>query len=142
MNGLLHVTDLVLFVFVVFVLFRSGLILRVAQRLDRLDSDLRGEWRSLCAALLMTKEAVPGADAEAKDMLPGDESRRSKAQARMLLAFLMGNLLYFFSSPFLPSAAVLNAARFPGVPVLVDMWFCVMMFGILNLARMVKAGRN
>jgi hypothetical protein len=142
MDGLLHFTDLLLFVFVVLILFRSGTFLEIAQRLERLDSDLRGEWRSFCSTLLMTKAAAPGAEGEMRDIFPEEEARRSKIQARMLLAFLMGNLLYFISSPFLPSAAVLKAAGFPGVPVLVDMWFCVMAFGILNLVRTVKAGRN
>ena len=142
MNGLLHFTDTLLFVLVLLLLFSSGRFLDVAQRLERLDSDLRGEWRSFCAALLMPKDDGPGADAEARDICADDETRRRKVQARMLLAFLMGSLLYFVSSPFLPSAAVLNAARFPGVPVLVDMWFCVMAFGFLTLVRTVKAGRN
>ena len=142
MNGSLHFTDIFLFVLVLLLLFGSGRFLEVAQRLERLDSDLRGEWRRFRAALLMTKEVGPGADGEARDVLPDDEARRSKTQARMLLAFLMGNMVYFALSPFLPSAAVLNAARFPGVPVLVDMWFCLMAFGLLNLVRTVKAGRN
>ena len=142
MDGLLHFTDVFLFVLVVLILFGSGRFLDVAQRLERLDSDLRGEWRSFRAALLMTKEAGPGDDCEARDMLPDDKTRRSKAQARMLLAFLMGNLLYFVSSPILPTAAVLKVAGFPGVPILVDMWFCVMAFGLLNLVRTVKAGRS
>ncbi len=142
MNGLLHFTDVFLFVLVLLLLFSSGRFLEVAQRLERLDSDLRAEWRSFRAALFMTKVAGPDADAEARDILADDETLRSKAQARMLLACLMGNLLYFVSSPFLPAAAVLKVAGFPGVPILVDMWFCVMAFGVLNLVRMVKAGRN
>ena len=45
MNGLLHFTDVFLFVLVVIILFRSGRFLEVAHRLERLDSDLREEWR-------------------------------------------------------------------------------------------------
>jgi hypothetical protein len=142
MNGLLHFTDLLLFVLVVIILFRSGRFLDVAQRLERLDSDLRGEWRTFRAALLMTKEPGRAADHGTRDILTDEEVRRSKTQARMLLAFLMGNLLYFVSSPLLPSSAVLSAARFPALPILVDMWYCAMAFGVLNLVRTVKAGRN
>jgi len=142
MNGLLHFTDLLLFVLVVLILFRSGKILEVAQHLERLDSDLRGEWRNFRAALLKTKEGGPGAEGETSDIVPDEEARRSKTQARMLLAFLMGNLLYFVSSPLLPSSAVLNAARFPALPILVDIWFCAVSFGLLNLVRAVRAGRS
>ena len=142
MDVLLHFTDLLLFVLVVIILSRSGRFLDVARHLERLDADLRVEWRSFRATLLMTKDAGNGADDEARDMFPDEEDRRSKTQARMLLAFLMGNLLYFVSSPFLPSSAVLNAARFPALPILVDIWFCAMAFGLLNLVRAVRAGRN
>ncbi len=142
MDGLLHFTDLLVFLLVVLILLRSGTFLEIAQRLERLDSDLRGEWRSFCSTLLMTKEAAPGAEGETRDIFPEEEARRSKTRARMLLAFLMGNLLYLVSSPLLPSSAVLNAARFPSLPILVDIWFCAMAFGLLNLVRTVKARRN
>jgi len=142
MDMLLHSTDVLLFVLVVLILFRSGRFLEVAQRLERLDSDLRGEWRRFRTALLMTKEAGHGAGDEGGDVLPDAEARRSKTQARMLLAFLMGNVLYFVSPPLLPSSAVLNTERFPALPVLVDIWLCVLAFGVLNLVRTVKAGRN
>jgi len=142
MNGLVHSSDVFLFVLVVVILFRSGKFLEVAERLQRLDSDLRGEWRSFRAALLMTKTDGPGAEGETKDIFPDEASQRSKTQARMLLAFLMGNLLYFVSSPLLPSSAVLNTARFPVLPILVDIWYCVAAFGLLNLVRTVKPGRN
>ena len=141
MDGLLHLTDLLLFVLVVVILFCSGSFLEVAQRLERLDSDLRGEWRSFCSALLMSRGDVPGVDGEAR-VLPEDETRRSKTRARMLLAVLMGNLLYFVSSPLLPPSAVLNAARFPALPILVDIWFCAGTFGLLNAVRAAREGRD
>jgi len=142
MNGLLHFTDLLLFLLAVLILFRSGRFLDVAQRLERLDSDLRGEWRSFRSALLMTKEEGRGAEGEAEDALPDEGARRSKTQARVLLGLLMGNLLYFVSTPLLPPSAVLTAARFPALPILVDIWFCAMAFGLLNLVRTARAGRN
>ena len=142
MNGLVHFGDVVLFVFVLFILFRSGKLLEIAQRLERLDSELRGEWRSFRSALFKINNDGFAAENETRDVLPDELARRSRTEARVLLAFLMGKLLYFLSSPILPSSAVLNAARFPALPILVDIWFCAAAFGLLNLVRAVKARRS
>ena len=69
------------------------------------------------------------------DMLPDREARRNRIWAKALVAALLGNLLYFASSPFLPVAARLTGERVSALPALADIWFCVLMYGALNFIR-------
>jgi hypothetical protein len=90
----------------------------------------------------MAKGVDPGVGRDVGDMLPDEEACRSKTWARLLLAILLGNLLYFVSSPLLPSAAVLNGERLSALPALVDIWFCLFVFGVLTLVRPLGQRRN
>jgi hypothetical protein len=83
----------------------------------------------------MAKGVDPGVGRDVGDMLPDEEALRSKIWARMLLAILLGNLLYFVSSPLLPGAAALNGEKVSALPALVNIWFCVFVFGVLSLVR-------
>jgi hypothetical protein len=60
-----------------------------------------------------------------------------------LLAILLGNGLYFALSPYLPPAAR-NAASEVGVSTLVDLWFCLFVYGLLQLGAFIhnRRGRN
>jgi hypothetical protein len=107
-----------------------------------MHSDLRGEWSSFRGALFMAKGVDPGVGRDVGDTLPDEEARRSRIWARLLLAILLGNLLYFASSPLLPAAAVLNGERVSALPALLDIWFCLFVFGVLSLVRPLGRRRN
>ncbi len=51
---------------------------------------------------------------------------------RYLLAILLGNALYFAVSPHLPPAAR-DAASHIGLGTLVDLWFCLFVYGLIEL---------
>jgi len=142
MGGLLHFSDIFIFLLIVLMLLGSGRFLDIAQRLERMDSDLRAEWNSFRAALFPAKCAGSSVDSEAEGARSDEEARQSRTWARMLLAFLLGNLTYFVSSPFLPPAVVLNAERFPALPIFADIWFCLLAFGVLSMVRTFKLRRN
>jgi hypothetical protein len=110
--------------------------------LGRLHSDLRGEFGSFRGALFMAKGVDPGVGRDVGDMLPDEEVHRSKTWARLLLAILLGNLIYFGSSPLLPAPAVLNGERVSALPALVDIWFCLLVFGVLSLLRPLHGRRK
>jgi len=50
-----------------------------------------------------------------------------------VLAILLGNLLYFASMPFLPPGARLNLDTSSALPALIDIWYCVLAYGVLGL---------
>ena len=84
-------------------------------------------------------------------ILPGTETLRRKWSNlvsanrsatsfgfQCLLAILIGNTLYFVSWPFFPNAAKMGAGSSPGLPALVDLWFCLFVFGALNLSALLR----
>jgi TatA/E family protein of Tat protein translocase len=142
MGGLLQPVHLVFILLIVLILFGPGKLPEHGRGMGGMHSDLRGEWSSFRNALFMAKGVDPGVGRDVGDMLPDEEARRSKTWARMLLAILLGNLLYFVSSPLLPAAAVLNGEKVSALPALVDIWFCVLVFGVLSLIRPPGQRRN
>jgi hypothetical protein len=112
------------------------------QGLGRMHSDLRGESSSFRRALFMAKGVDPGVGQDVGDLLPDEDARRSNIWSRMLLAILLGTLLYFVSSPLLPGGAVLNGETVSALPALVDIWFCLFVFGVLSLVRLLDRERN
>ncbi len=81
------------------------------------------------------KGLTPNVGRDVGDMLPHEDAGRGRMWLRCLLAILIGNTLYFASSPFLPAAARVDAGSSSG---LVDLWFCLFVFGVLNLAALVR----
>ena len=142
MGGLLQPVHLFFILVIVLILFGPGKLPELGRRLGRMHSDLRGEWSSFRGVLFMAKGVDPGVGRDVGDMLPDEEGRRSKTWARLLIAILLGNLLYFVSSPLLPAAAVLNGERVSALPPLVDIWFCLFVFGVLSLVRPLGRRRN
>lgn len=142
MAGLLQPVHLIFIALIVIILFGPGKLPDFGRGLGRMHSDLRGEWSSFRGALFMAKGVDPGVGRDVGDMLPDDEARRSKIWARVLLAILLGNLLYFVSSPLLPGVAVLNGERVSALPAIVDIWFCVFVFGVLSLVHAPDRQRN
>lgn len=51
-----------------------------------------------------------------------------------LVAILIGNFLYFTASRYLPPAAR-DAATHVGLGTLVDLWFCLFAYGLIELGR-------
>jgi len=51
---------------------------------------------------------------------------------KFLVAILLGNALYFALCPYLPPAARNAAAGF-GLGTVVDFWFCLAVYGLLEL---------
>jgi hypothetical protein len=73
--------------------------------------------------------------------LPDRGAKRSRLWLFLLLAILIGNVVYFLSSPFLPAAARMSERPSPGLRALVDLWFCFFAFGVLQLLAFQR-GRN
>ena len=142
MGSLLQPAHLFIIFVIVVVLFGLGKLPELGRGLGRMHSDLRGEWSSFRGALFMAKGVDPGVGRDVGDMLPDEETRRSKIWVRILFAILLGNLLYFVSSPLLPVAAVLNGDRVSALPALVDIWFCLLVFGVLSLVHPLGQRRN
>ena len=131
MAGLLLPAPVIFIVLIVLILF--GTVRKPGRGSGRMHLDLRGEWSSIRSALFMAKGVDPRVGRDLGDTLPDHDAIRSKIWARMLLAILMGNLLYLVSSPLLPKAAVLNGERISVLPGLVDIWFCLFVIGVLSL---------
>jgi TatA/E family protein of Tat protein translocase len=114
MESLLRPAHLVIILVIIIILFGPGKIPGVGAGLGRGVSDLRGQ-RVRQSGL-----------------------SRTGILYLSLLAFAIGNSLYFLLSPFLPAAARLSLGFSSGLPVIVDLWICFMVFGSLNLLRLVR----
>ena len=55
---------------------------------------------------------------------------------KYLLAVLFGNIIYFGASPHLPPAARDAAGHF-GLATLVDLWFCLFAYGLIELGALI-----
>jgi hypothetical protein len=60
---------------------------------------------------------------------------------KSLIAVLLGNGLYFALLPHLPPAARHQPMRLD-LGVLVDLWFCLLVYGLLDLAQMVRKRKS
>ncbi len=60
---------------------------------------------------------------------------------KSLVAILLGNGLYFAVSPHLPPAARHHTFRFD-LGTLVDFWFCLLVYGILDLVAFFRGRRG
>lgn len=64
---------------------------------------------------------------------------------KYLLAILLGNGLYFALNPHLPPPAQYNPRRLVSLGTVVDFWFCLFVFGLLELGAYLHTrgrGRN
>jgi hypothetical protein len=61
---------------------------------------------------------------------------------KYLVAIILGNALYFALNPYLPEAARHHTYKLD-VGTLVDFWFCLLVFGLLELGAFIhKQGRR
>ena len=133
MDSLFQPSHLIFVLIIVLILFGPGKLPEIGNGLRRAHLDWRGQWSNLRGALFMAKGVDPAVGRDVGDMLPDEDTHRSSTWFLCLLAILIGNTLYFIFSPFLPPAAQMHEGSSPGLPVLVDLWFCIVAFGVLNL---------
>jgi len=60
---------------------------------------------------------------------------------KSLIAVVVGNALYFSLSPHLPPAARHQPFQLD-VGILVDLWFCLCVYGLLELAALLRRRRS
>jgi hypothetical protein len=139
MAGLLTPTHLFFILLIVLILFGPGKLQDIGRGLGRMHSDLRGGFR---AALFMAKGVDPEVGRDVGDMLPDEDALRRKTWAQLLTAIVLGNLLYFASSPLLPAAARMSFETSSVLPTLVDIWYCALAFGVLSFVVLRNRRRN
>jgi mttA/Hcf106 family protein len=137
-ESLLTPSHLFFILLIVLILFGPGELPDIGQWFGRSASRFRGVFSELRGALFMAKGVDPAVGRDVGDMLPDEEARRSKTWFIYLLAILIGNTLYFLAWPLLPAAARMDEGSSPGLPALVDLWFCLFAFGVLNLAALLR----
>jgi len=137
MESLLQPVHLFFILLIVLLIFGPGKLPDTGKRLGRALLDWRGQWSNLRGALFMAKGVDPAVGRDVGDMLPDEDASRSSRWFLFLLAILIGNTLYFISSPLLPAAAQMGEGSSPGLPALVDLWFCIFVFGALNLPALL-----
>src|SRR5437016_4696877 len=135
MEKLFQPGDLFFILIFVLVLFGPGKLPDLGQGIGRFASELRDLMQGLRGALFMAKGVDPAVGRDVGDMLPDEDASRRRTWLIFLLAILMGNTLYFLLLPILPAAARMDTASASGLPALVDLWFCLCTFGVLNLLR-------
>ncbi len=134
MDGLLQPAHLFFILLIVLILFGPGKL----PDLGRGISNLRGEWSHLRGALFMAQGVDPKIGRDVGDMLPEEDSSRIGTLYLCLLAILIGNTLYFLFSPIFPATARMDTGLSSGLPALVDLWICLLVFGFLNLLRIIR----
>ncbi len=66
---------------------------------------------------------------------------RTAKWIKFFVAILLGNALYYLASPFLPPAAR-HRAYGPDLGTVVDFWFCLFVYGLLELAAFLRRRRD
>jgi TatA/E family protein of Tat protein translocase len=138
MDGVLQPVHLVFILLIILILFGPGKLPELGKGLGRSISDLRGVPSSFRRDLFMAKGVDPSVGRDVGDMLPDEHLSRHETWYLCLLAILIGNTIYFLLSPILPAAARMDTGSISGLPVLVDLWICLLVFGFLNLLRLVR----
>ncbi len=67
---------------------------------------------------------------------------RKENWAKFLVSILLGNALYLLISPHLPPLARRQREYRPDLGTLVDFWFCLFVFGIIELASFLLERRR
>lgn len=70
-----------------------------------------------------------------------DFSPAAKRWIKYLIAIVAGNLIYFVTSPHLPPAARHHPYR-ADIGLFVDLWFCVVVYGLIELALFLVRRRR
>jgi len=137
MHGVFQPAHLFFILLIVLILFAPGKLPKLGAGLRHGIADLRGQRSHLRGALFMAQGVDPNIGRDVGDMLPDEDSSRTRTWYFCLLGILIGNTLYFLFSPILPAAARMDSGLSSGLPALVDLWICLLVFGFLNLVRLV-----
>jgi TatA/E family protein of Tat protein translocase len=135
MDTLLQPPHVVFILLIALILFGPGKLPRLGESLGRSVADLRGQWSNFRGAAFMAKGVDPRVGRDVGDMLPDEHRNRNEVLYLCLLALLIGNTLYFISLGVLPAGVRMDLGSLSGVPALVDLWICLLVFGLLNLLR-------
>jgi hypothetical protein len=68
-------------------------------------------------------------------------SRAASRWVKITIAVVAGNAVYFALEPHLPYAAQHHAYR-PDLGTLVDLWFCLMVWGVIEMIGFVRHRRR
>ncbi len=139
---MLQPSHVVFLLLIVLILFGPGKLPDLGRGLRRATSHLRGVPSEFRNAVFMAKGVDPNVGRDLGDMLPDDSARHYETLYLCLLALLIGNSIYFLILPFLPAVARIDAGFAKGLPAIVDVWICLLVFGMLELLRLVhKQGK-
>ncbi len=69
-------------------------------------------------------------------------SRMAAKWIKYLVAIVLGNGLYFALNPQLPPPARYNASQIISLGTVVDFWFCLLVYGLLELGRFLQSRRR
>ena len=86
----------------------------------------------------MAQWVDPNIGRDVSDSLPDTSTDTATVWFQFLVSALLGNTLYFFSSPWLPVPTRPDALSASGLAALVDLWFCLLFFGVLHLAESAR----
>jgi hypothetical protein len=138
MSGMLQPSHLIFLFLILTILFGPGKLPTPGKGLARGISNLRGLPSSFSNALFMAKGVDPRVGRDVGDMIPDENLKRDETLYLCLLALLMGNTIYFLAMPLLPDAARMGLNLNPTLPTLVDIWICLLTFGLLNLLHLLR----
>lgn len=138
MGGLLQPVHLFFILMIVLILLGPGKLPELGQRMGRSIADLRGQLSGFRRVLFMAKGVNPEIGRDVGDMLPDEDAHHHETWYRILVAILIGNTVYILLSPSLPAAARLDAIASSGLPALVDIWSCSVVFGLLVFMRSAR----
>lgn len=123
---------------VVLIVFGPGKLPQLGGDFMRSVANLRGHPSAFRRVLFMAKGVNPDVGRDVGDMLPDEHAKRQELWYLVLLAILIGNTVYFLLSLILPAAARMDSAGGSGLPALVDIWICALVFGLLSLLRLAN----
>jgi hypothetical protein len=138
MEGLFQPAHLIFILIIVIILFGPVRLPEIGNGLRRAHLDWQGKRSNLRGALFMAKGVDPSVGRDVGDMLPDEDTKRISTWFVCLLSILIGNTLYFACYTILPPAAKMGADSKPGLPVLVDLFFCIVVFEALNLLALLR----
>ena len=123
MDFLLQPSHLIIILVIVIVLFGPG-------KLPSLGVSFGRRFRS---GLFMAQGVDPEVGRDVGDMLPDEHLSRSTHLHLCFVALVIGNTIYFLLSPLLTPAARFSPGSRTVLPAFVDLWICILVWGILNL---------
>ena len=132
MDGLVQPAHLIFIFVIVVILIGPGKLPDLGRGLGRGISDFRR------GPLFMAKGVDPAIGHDVRERFADEPWNRTRTLHLCIFSFLIGNVIYFILSPVLPAAARTDTSLSPGLPALVDIWICSVVFGFVNLISFVR----